>query len=270
MTRHRIVSAFLLAFAVTFAVSPTHAHDVSDDAAGGSATDQMGKHMHAGPHMTMTDPRPVTPADVGRGQEILKTMRAALAKYEDSNTAIADGYVPFMPSVPQDVYHFANREFGAAEYAGNFDLAKPGSLLYSRKTFGGYRLVGAMYSAPAEDSLSQLDEMIPLGLAQWHAHTNICLPQGVTMADVFNGDVRNAAHGAALIPRAGVDRVSSAMRMRLGYLADDRFGFEGKISDTAECESVGGTFHKQIFGWMVHVYPFAGDDLKVAFGHDAP
>jgi hypothetical protein len=45
----------------------------------------------------------------------------------------------------------------------------------------------------------------------------------------------------------------------------------GTIADAGECEAVGGNFHPQIFGWMVHVYPFAGtDDLKVAFGMDAP
>ena len=27
---------------------------------------------------------------------------------------------------------------------------------------------------------------------------------------------------------------------------------------------------KQAFGWMVHVYPFNGDDLKVAFGMAVP
>ncbi len=26
----------------------------------------------------------------------------------------------------------------------------------------------------------------------------------------------------------------------------------------------------QAFGWMVHVYPFNGDDLKVAFGMTVP
>jgi hypothetical protein len=33
----------------------------------------------------------------------------------------------------------------------------------------------------------------------------------------------------------------------------------------------GRQLSSQIFGWMVHVYPFAGtDDLKVAFGVDPP
>ena len=72
---------------------------------------------------------------------------------------------------------------------GDFDLARPGSLLYEKKTFGGYKLVGAMYDAPAGDTPEQLDALIPLSLSHWHAHTNICLPNGVTEDDVMNGNV---------------------------------------------------------------------------------
>ncbi len=57
---------------------------------------------------------------------------------------------------------------------------------------------------------------------------------------------------------------------RYGFLADGRFGFEGKISDARTCDAAGGHLVDQAFGWMVHVYPFSGDDLKVAFGMDVP
>ena len=56
----------------------------------------------------------------------------------------------------------------------------------------------------------------------------------------------------------------------LGFLADGRFGFEGKIADRDSCVAAGGHFLPQAFGWMVHVYPFAGDDLKVAYGTSVP
>ena len=36
------------------------------------------------------------------------------------------------------------------------------------------------------------------------------------------------------------------------------------------CTAAGGHLVEQAFGWMVHVYPFAGDDLKVAYGMDVP
>jgi len=44
----------------------------------------------------------------------------------------------------------------------------------------------------------------------------------------------------------------------------------GTISTEGDCQAVGGNFHPQIFGWMVHVYPFQSDDLKIAFSTDAP
>jgi hypothetical protein len=235
---------------------------------------QMGSHMKMSDHMTMTDTRTVVPADTQRGEEIIRTMREKLAKYEDYNVAIADGYVPYMEQVPQDVYHFANRSATVAEYLGDFDLARPGSLLYEKKTLGGYKLVGAMYDAPPGDTPAQLDQLIPLSLSHWHAHTNICLPRGVTEDDVINGRVGNnmrpdiSSSGATEL---GMRRnAGSGERMRFGYLADPRFGFTGTISNEADCGAAGGNFHKQIFGWMIHVYPFASEDLKVAFSTEAP
>jgi hypothetical protein len=281
----RPLSVLLIAITVIVSAGIVVAHDMdgmdmnsgNDSGSGTGAMGQMGAHMKMSDHMTMTESRPMTPADTQRGEQIVATMRAKLGKYQDYKVAIADGYVPYMESVPQDVYHFANRAATAAEYMGDFDLARPGSLLYERKTFGGYKLVGAMYDAPAADTPDQLDALIPLSLSHWHAHTNICLPRGVTDEDVINGNVGNAAgnmrpdiSSAVDSPRGLGRGTDAAARMRLGYLADPRFGFTGTISTQAECEAVGGNFHKQIFGWMIHVYPFASDDLKVAFSTEAP
>jgi hypothetical protein len=123
-----------------------------------------------------------------------------------------------------------------------------------------------MYSAPPTDDPADLDKLIPLSLAHWHAHTNICLPTGITEDDVINGRIRPSR------PRFAHDDSmnSGMMQARLGYLGDPRFGFTGTIFEQAECEAVGGNFHKQIFGWMVHVYPFTSDDFKVAFSTEAP
>src|ERR1700733_4102906 len=270
----RFISLFVVVTFVATLVSYAVAHDMDDmdsgsDSGGTGAMGQMGAHMKMSDHMTMTETRPTTPADTQRGEQIVATMRAKLAKYEDYKAAIADGYVPYMESVPQDVYHFANRTATASEYMGDFDLARPGSLLYEKKTFGGYKLVGAMYDAPAGDTPEQLDALIPLGLSHWHAHTNICLPKGVTEADVINGNVGN--HMRPDISSVDAPRefgrsqgAGDEERIRFGYMADPRFGFEGTISNQADCEAAGGTFHKQIFGWMIHVYPFASDDIKVA------
>jgi hypothetical protein len=153
---------------------------------------------------------------------------------------------------------------------GHSDPARPGSLLYVKNSGGDYVLVGAMYSAPADYTYDQLDAIIPLSVAHWHAHTNICLPNGITLDDVLRGEV-----GASHLDIPGLLPVSSspsapAINQRLGFLADGRFGFTGKIADAAECEAAGGHLLKQAFGWMVHVYPFNGDDLKVAYGMSVP
>ncbi|MGH7926028.1 MAG: hypothetical protein ACREQH_15710 [Candidatus Binatus sp.] len=285
MNRQLVALLAAITLLVTTAVSYAVAHDMdgmdtdsSTDSGGTGAMGQMGAHMKISDHMTMTESRPMTPADTQRGEQIIATMRAKLSKYQDYKVALADGYVPYMESVPQDVYHFANRSATVAEYMGDFDLARPGSLLYEKKTFGGYKLVGAMYDAPASDTPDQLGALIPLSLSHWHAHTNICLPNGITEADVVDGNVGNTAGNtmrpdisSAVDAPGGMRRgTGDSLRRRYGYLADTRFGFTGTISNQADCEAAGGNFHKQIFGWMIHVYPFAGEDLKVAFSLEAP
>ena len=268
----------LAVLAAVMIYAAADAHDMADMDSSATEADPgaMGTmgHLKMGEHMTMTESRPVTPADLQRANQILATMREKLAKYQDYKVAEADGYEPYMPTVPQDLYHFANRQATMSEYMGDFDLARPGSLLYEKQALGGYKLVGAMYDAPQDAAPDQLDKLIPLSIAHWHAHTNICLPKGLTRQDVMNGNV-----GARMRP--DISSVSSApeqrgygegaaTRMRFGYVADPRFGFEGTISTAADCEAVEGNFNKQIFGWMIHVYPFNGDDLKVAFGMSAP
>src|ERR1700686_946298 len=113
------VAVTLVATLVPYAV----AHDMDNmdsgsDSGGTGAMGQMGAHMKMSDHMTMTESRPMTPADNQRGEQIVATMRAKLTKYGDYKAAIADGYVPYMESVPQDFYHFSNREATASEYMG--------------------------------------------------------------------------------------------------------------------------------------------------------
>ncbi|MGZ6227317.1 MAG: hypothetical protein ACXWNE_04255, partial [Candidatus Binataceae bacterium] len=96
------------------------------------------------------------------------------------------------------------------------------SLLY-KKTSKGYELVGAMYTAPRGTSEAKLDQRVPLGVARWHRHVNLCFPP--------KGQGANADW--------------------------TKFGFNGSIATKAACDTAGGRFYPQIFGWMVHVYPWA-------------
>ena len=260
---------------VTLAISmnaPAFAHDMGamKDMDGDSAPNAMGGQMGMGAHMVMTDSRPQTPQDIERAHDVMNTLRRALVKYHNYRVALSEHYEIFLPTVPQEVYHFTDYAAAQQEYTGHFDPARPGSLLYVKNSSGDYVLVGAMYSAPADYTPDQLDAMIPLSVAHWHAHTNICLPNGITLEDILRGDV----HGTQ-VDMPGMLPVSSsasapAINQRLGFLADGRFGFTGKIANASDCKAAGGHMLDQAFGWMVHVYPFNGDDLKVAFGMTVP
>ena len=104
-----------------------------------------------------------------------------------------------------------------------FNPEHPTSLLYE-KTGDEYKLIGVMYTAPKNANWNELDKRIPLSIAQWHAHVNMCVPPK---------EKRQEAWGL-----------------------NPKFGLAGSISTKAECEAADGKFVPQIFGWMVHVYPF--------------
>ncbi len=57
-----------------------------------------------------------------------------------------------------------------------FDPKAPQALLYRRDPDGRMHLAGAMFVAPLSATTDDLDTMIPLSVAHWHQHTNICVP----------------------------------------------------------------------------------------------
>ena len=207
---------------------------VSSDAAK-SATDAMssmpgmshdGHEMEemAG-HMYMTSLRPANPADEKRAAEIVTELKPALEKYRDYHVALNEGFKIFLPNFPQPTYHFTSTP-NAIEAQFKFDPAKPTSLLY-KKVGDGYELVGAMYTAPKRFTEDQLNERVPLSVAEWHRHINICLPTMHSSPDA---------------------------------LANHEFR---SITTEQACDTAGGRWFPQVFGWMVHVYPYETDPTKV-------
>ena len=192
-------------------------------------------HMHHGDtlHMHMTAPRPETPEDQKRAQEIVAQLKPAMEKYKDYQVALSEGFKIFRPNIPQKEYHFTNYANGFLE-AFTFDPARPTSLLY-RKTANGYELVGAMYTMPRRASEDQLNERVPLSVASWHLHTNLCMPP--------KGQIKTADWS--------------------------KFGLRGSIATQETCDAAGGMFHPVIFGWMVHVYPYEDSMGKVFAMHHA-
>jgi hypothetical protein len=182
-------------------------------------------------HMHMTAMRPQTPDDTQRANEIVAQLRAGIEKYKDYRVALNDGYKIFLPNLPQPEYHFTNYWNGFLE-SFKFDPARPTSLLY-KKTATGYELVGAMYTMPKRATEEQLNARVPLSVALWHLHTNLCMPQ--------KGEFRNADWS--------------------------KFGLKGSIATPEACDDAGGRFSPVIFGWMVHVYPYEDSADKVFAMH---
>jgi hypothetical protein len=179
-------------------------------------------------HMYMTAMRDRSPEDVARAGEIVSKLRAGIEKYKDYHVALNEGFRIFMPNVPQPEYHFTSYKNGFLE-AFTFDPSRPTSLLY-KKTSTRYELVGAMYTMPKRATEDQLNERVPLSVAMWHLHTNLCFPA--------RGQFQDADW--------------------------TKFGLHGTIASKDSCDAAGGRFSPVVFGWMVHIYPYE-DSLDKIF-----
>jgi hypothetical protein len=192
--------------ATTEAMSHRHHHD----------------HEHMSAHMHITTLRDPEPGDAEKAQRVANQARVALEHYRDANVALAEGFKIFLPNIPQPMYHFTKWQYAVGE-AFRFDPTKPTSLLYEKRG-GEFKLIGAMYTAPVGFTEEQLNDRIPLSVAQWHQHVNLC--------------------------KAPKGREIEMLRK------NPEFGLAGSISSPEACAAAGSTFLPHIFGWMVHVYPW--------------
>jgi hypothetical protein len=204
--------------------------DKEDSEAGPHVMHAMEGHMDMGPHMRMTELRQSHPGDADRAQKVVEAARKADEKYEDYHVALAEGFKIFLPNVPQKMYHFTNYGY-AMEAAFYFNPEHPTSLLYEKRG-DDYKLIGVMYTAPKRLTEDQLDERIPLSVAQWHEHVNFCAPP-------------------------------AAARRKEMLQPHPQFGLHGSIATQEACDAAGGTFHPVVFNWMVHVYPFEKDQARI-------
>ena len=196
-----------------------------------AAVNEMNQMPGSSAHLHMTEMRAQNSADLRRANEIVAQLRAGMEKYKDYHVAMGDGYRIFLPNVPQPEYHFTSYKNGFMA-AMRFDPSQPTSLLY-RKKMDGYELVGAMYTMPKRATEDQLNERVPLSVAMWHLHTNLCMPPK---------DQKQNADWT-------------------------KFGLHGSISTQEACDAAGGAFHPTIFGWMVHVYPYESSLDKIFAMH---
>ncbi|MFL5578759.1 MAG: hypothetical protein ACJ8AO_00155 [Gemmatimonadaceae bacterium] len=244
--RHLILSpvAGLLAASTALAQASKHEHAQHDapDPVEGQAHGVMSSragapaHGRSSAHLRLSPARRATSADSARARAIYDTLRRAIAQYADTTAAVKDGFRMFAPGVKnQPVYHFT-KGGNARRNERGFDAARPTSLLYERRD-GRLRLVGAMYTAPRGSTPAELDARVPLGIAQWHLHTNVCVPK-----------------------RRQRERWRETRGKQM------KFGPAGAIATRADCDVADGRFHEEVLNWMVHVNTAQGRDLKVAFG----
>jgi hypothetical protein len=213
-------------------MSSNSGHDMSSMSTEGSASAMQAMechHMDMGPHMKMTTLRQPQPGDQQKADQVAQAARSVAEKYTDYKVALADGFKIFLPNLPQKQYHFTNYAY-AAEAARGLNPEHPTSLLY-QKDGDGYKLIGVMYTAPKYTSEDELNSRIPLSIAQWHAHVNLC--------------------------------IAPPEKRFQGFQKNPEFGLHGSIATKEACDAAGGRFVPQIFGWMVHVYPFEKDTAKI-------
>lgn len=98
--------------------------------------------------------------------------REALAEYKDYRVAMEEEFAPLHPERKPLHYHFVNKQHRIMVRL-RFDPAEPTALLY-KKTEHGYELEGAMYHSSKGTNEGELNERVPLSVAQWHAHIPIC------------------------------------------------------------------------------------------------
>jgi hypothetical protein len=200
---------------------------MKDSDAGMSAMHSMEGSTSMGPHMRMTEHRPAQPGDAERAQQVVEEARKTAQKYYQA--ALAAGFVIFHPEIPQEIYHFVNHDY-AAEAFERFNPDHPTALLYEKQE-DSYKLIGVMYSAPRRFSEDELNQRIPLSIAQWHEHVNECAPPPDKKGDLL------APH--------------------------PRFGLTGSIATKEACDAAGGVFRPVVFNWMVHIYPFEKDQANI-------
>jgi len=205
---------------------------------GGPNDDTPVPSMKMGNHMQMSLPGKPQPGDERRAQEIVAAARRVVAHYADVNTALHDGYKPFLPTGKMgEEIHYTNYRVNRLEQQ-HVQYDRPGSILYQR-TPQGMQAVGVMYTAPQQSTPDELNAVAPLSIATWHRHVDFC--------------------GA---PR------STPLAERWGPQA--QFGPIGSIHTAEACEKAGGLWIPVVFGWMTHVYPNAKAPNKVWAGMDMP
>ena len=197
------------------------------DMSGMGDMSDMGPSMAAmAGHVYMTPLRPKQPGDDEKAKAVVANVKASIERYKDYRKALVDGYVIARPELKQPQYHFIN-QVNTREADIHFDPGNPTALLYRRTPMQQYKLEGVMYTASPDATEEELNQRVPLSIARWHRHTNVCF--------------------------APEDRIND-------YQATHpKFGMFGSINTQEACTAERGTFNASLFTWMLHIFPYETD-----------
>ncbi len=191
--------------------------------------------MMMGDHMQMSVKPPAQPGDAARAARIEAAARTVVDHYRDAATAVRDGYAPYFDSGKMGAeIHYVNLQYSAQERQ-QIDYAHPGAILYKRAP-QGLVAVGVMYSAAPDADAAELNARVPLSVAPWHRHVNICKARDIPLTDQMQ--------------------------------SDSKFGFRGSIHTEDACQQADGKWLPVVFGWMTHVYPNASGAANIWGGTD--
>lgn len=191
----------------------------------------MGPSMAAmAGHMYLTPLRPKQTGDEEKAKAVVAALKTTMERYKDYRKALLDGYVILNPKLKQPQYHFVN-DANSREADIQFDPSKPTALLYRRTPMLEYKLEGAMYTTNPEATEDELNRRIPLSVARWHRHINVCWAPEDRIKDY------KAAH--------------------------PKFGMFGSIKTQEACTAERGIFYPYVFSWMIHIFPYEPDFKEV-------
>ena len=187
----------------------------------------MGPSMAAmAGHMYTTPLRPKLPDDLDKAKTVVATLKASIDRYKDYRKALSDGYHIANPKLKQAQYHFIS-DANTHEADLRFDPSKPTALLYRRTPMREYLLEGVMYTANPDATEDELNQRIPLSVARWHRHVNVC------WAPEDKANDYKSAH--------------------------PKFGMFGSINTKDACIAERGDFRPYMFTWMIHIFPYEPD-----------
>jgi len=200
-------------------------------AMGGMSGMPMGGDMSMGPHMTLTALRPPQDGDRQRADAIRRDAARDADQIRGLSSRRSRRFQALLAEHPAAALSF--HELGQW-FGGPRAIRSHASYVAAVRE---RRAAAINSSAPctpprAMRTPDQLNARIPLSIAHWHQHVNMCWgPAGTPASDYFG-------------PNA-------------------RFGLQGSIATPSACDSAGGRFQPVLFNWMVHVYPFETDQAKI-------